>query len=447
MINVYFLKMGNLKFFVAGFFLTLLFSAVSGQKGVEDGSKYGHGEDSIRCIKNLSISHDFVKQRNYITAMPYWQVVFDECPLCSKNIYLDGVKIYKYLLDKADENQEINNLLDTLMLIYDKRIQYFGETANVRGRQGVDLLRYGRNETSNIQKAYNYLKEAIDIDKESTSEPVLASYFSSSIILYQNDIISADDVIRDYIMVADLIKPTNKELTELKAAIDDNFIKQGPNDCNTLITFFTKEMDSKKEDVSFLRMLVSLLEERNCTESELYFSALQLLHKIAPGADLAFKSAVMAYKLSDYSLAIDYYQQALNLETNIDNKADYYFGIAACYNALNDKSKARELALRAIETRANWGDPYILIGQMYADSKNECSSIRLPNSIYWAAVDKFLQAKVVDPSVTERANALILTYSRYFPNKEEAFFENVHEGNAFTVGCWINETTKARFNN
>ena len=283
--------MGNLKFFVAGFFLTLLFSAVSGQKGVEDGSKYGHGEDSIRCIKNLSISHDFVKQRNYITAMPYWQVVFDECPLCSKNIYLDGVKIYKYLLDKADENQEINNLLDTLMLIYDKRIQYFGETANVRGRQGVDLLRYGRNETSNIQKAYNYLKEAIDIDKESTSEPVLASYFSSSIILYQNDIISADDVIRDYIMVADLIKPTNKELTELKAAIDDNFIKQGPNDCNTLITFFSKEMDSKKEDVSFLRMLVSLLEERNCTESELYFSALQLLHKIAPGADLAFKSA------------------------------------------------------------------------------------------------------------------------------------------------------------
>ena len=25
------------------------------QKGVEDGSRYGHGEDSITCIKNLSL--------------------------------------------------------------------------------------------------------------------------------------------------------------------------------------------------------------------------------------------------------------------------------------------------------------------------------------------------------------------------------------------------------
>ena len=439
--------MGYLKFFITGIFLALMFSTASGQKGVEDGSKYGHGEDSIRCVRNLSISHDFVRQRNYITALPYWRVVFDECPLCSRNIYLDGVKIYKHLLDETSDDQEISSLLDTLMLIYDKRIQYFGETANVRGRQGVDLLRYGRNETSNIERAYNYLKEAIDIDKGSTSQPVLASYFSSSLILYQNGVITADNVIRDYIQVTNLIKPTNKDLIELKEAIDDNFIKQGPNDCDTLIAFFSKELENKKDDVSFLSMLVALLEERDCTESELYFSSLQLLHKNAPDANLAFKNAVVAYKLNDYSLAIDYYQQALNLDTNEDSKADYYFGMAASYGSLNNKSKARELALKTIEIRPGWGDPYILIGQMYADSKNECSSIQLPNSIYWAAVDKFLQAKVVDPSVTERANSLILTYSRYFPNKEEAFFENVHEGNTFTVGCWINETTKARFNN
>ena len=25
------------------------------QKGVEDGSRFGHGKDSIRCLKNLSL--------------------------------------------------------------------------------------------------------------------------------------------------------------------------------------------------------------------------------------------------------------------------------------------------------------------------------------------------------------------------------------------------------
>jgi hypothetical protein len=113
---------------------------------------------------------------------------------------------------------------------------------------------------------------------------------------------------------------------------------------------------------------------------------------------------------------------------------------------LNDKPTAREFAEKALSIRSEWGEPYILIGQLYADSKDLCSTIKLPNSIYWAAVDQFNKAKAVDPSVAEKANALILAYSRYYPNKEEAFFENVHEGNTFTVGCWINETTKARFN-
>ncbi len=444
--------MGLHKTLISGFFLIALTLFVTAQKGIEDGSRYGHGKDSVECVKSFSIAHDFVKQRNYKTALPYWQKAFNDCPLAVKYIYLDGVKIYKNFLNRTVSDTETDNLLDTLMLIYDRRIQYFNEVANVRGRQGVDLLRYGRNKTENIEKAYSYLKEAIDIEKVSTSEPVLASYFSSSIILYQTGIFQAGTVIEDYLLVSDLIdmkidkKPNDKELIELKSAIDDNFINQGPGECETLISFFTKEMLEKNEDIPFLRMLTSLLEKRNCTNADLYSTALRNLQNIAPSSETALKAAIQAYKKNKYTLAIEYYQQALTLETEEDKKADYYFGMAANFNGLKNKPKARELALKAIDIRPAWGEPYILIGQMYADSKDDCSSIRLPNSIFWAAVDKFMKAKIVDPSISERANSLILAYSPYFPNKEEAFFENVHEGYSFTVGCWINETTQARFN-
>ena len=121
--------------------------------------------------------------------------------------------------------------------------------------------------------------------------------------------------------------------------------------------------------------------------------------------------------------------------------------MAACNNEMNNNLKARELALKAVSIRTNWGEPHILIGQLYADSKSSCSSISLPNAVYWVAVDMFLKAKTIDPSVEEKANKLILAYSKYFPNKEEAFFQNVTEGNSYSIGCWINETTKARFNN
>ena len=35
--------------------LSLSATAVFAQKGVEDGSRFGHGEDSLRCLQNISI--------------------------------------------------------------------------------------------------------------------------------------------------------------------------------------------------------------------------------------------------------------------------------------------------------------------------------------------------------------------------------------------------------
>ena len=44
--------------------LTLGATATFAQKGVEDGSRFGHGEDSVRCLKNISIYTEYVKTDN-----------------------------------------------------------------------------------------------------------------------------------------------------------------------------------------------------------------------------------------------------------------------------------------------------------------------------------------------------------------------------------------------
>jgi tetratricopeptide (TPR) repeat protein len=193
-------------------------------------------------------------------------------------------------------------------------------------------------------------------------------------------------------------------------------------------------------------MLTSLLRGRDCTESDLFYTASENLHRLSPTAESALNIAILAFHAEKFVDAVEYYQQAINLETNENNKADYYFGLAACHLELNNKEKARTYAQKASALRSNWGEPFILIGQLYASSKNECSSLSLPNSIYWVAVDMFVKAKNIDPSVKEKANKLILSYSNYFPNKEEAFFQDVTEGENYSIGCWINETTTARFN-
>ena len=110
--------------------------------------------------------------------------------------------------------------------------------------------------------------------------------------------------------------------------------------------------------------------------------------------------------------------------------------------------QGRAYARKAIELDKTDGEPYMIIGYIYAASSKECSANPLQaKAVFWAAVDKFQRAKEIDPSIASKANEMIREYSKLFPTSEDAFFYNVFEGDTYQVECWINETTKARFSN
>jgi len=112
---------------------------------------------------------------------------------------------------------------------------------------------------------------------------------------------------------------------------------------------------------------------------------------------------------------------------------------------LENLSTARDYARLAIEPNPASGEPYVFIGYLYAMSANNCGNNEVEkNSVYWAAVDKFIKAKSIDPSVAEECDRNIGIYSKYYPSKEEIFFQGLKEGDNYTVKCWINETTTVR---
>ena len=47
--------MMKMKMVTALFALSLSATAAFAQKGVEDGSRVGHGQDSLNCLKNISV--------------------------------------------------------------------------------------------------------------------------------------------------------------------------------------------------------------------------------------------------------------------------------------------------------------------------------------------------------------------------------------------------------
>ena len=112
---------------------------------------------------------------------------------------------------------------------------------------------------------------------------------------------------------------------------------------------------------------------------------------------------------------------------------------------MNRYAKAREYARQALANNPNDGRPYLLIGNLYAQSKIY-DDATLQKTVYWVAVDKFEQAKRVDPeNCAEDANRMINTYRKYFPSKEEVFMHpDLQHGQTFRVEGWIGENTVCR---
>ena len=131
---------------------------VSGQKDPSKNPNYG--VDSISralCASELSTMSEYMKINLPDYALPAWRYVYENCPAASKNIYINGVKIFQDKIEKAQDTAIQSAYFDTLMHIYDKRMMYFGEDGYVLGKKGKDMLRYNNKDYEN---AYTTLKQS-----------------------------------------------------------------------------------------------------------------------------------------------------------------------------------------------------------------------------------------------------------------------------------------------
>eukprot|EP01155_Anaeramoeba_flamelloides_P030277 Anaeramoba_flamelloidesa864228_30.p1 GENE.a864228_30~~a864228_30.p1 ORF type:complete len:208 (-),score=20.77 a864228_30:50-673(-) len=201
------------KIFITGM-ITLLAVQVSAQKGVEDGSKYGHGEDSLRCLKNLSLFVEYVKQKSYADAIPAWEICFNECPLASTKIYTDGIKIMNYRIKKEKDATKKEELFQQLMGVYDQRIKYFGNSKKygegyILGRKAVELLDHKKTEADARLQAQEWFNKSVTERGNNSEGAVLATYMTNTVAMYKSGQTDAEEVVNNYIKVNDILAKKN----------------------------------------------------------------------------------------------------------------------------------------------------------------------------------------------------------------------------------------------
>ena len=434
------------------------------QKGVDTGTRFGHGEDSIRCITNISLFTPYAKGGNYKDALEFWKIAYEECPAATKDIYLYGVRIVGWQIENEKDPAKKAQLIDELMGVYDKRVKYFGNDKRygkdwIVGNKAEDYIKYaGAN--LDADKLYGWLKEVIDEFGNKCEVKAVAYYLFASRQKMQADPNFKDQFIQNYLTCSNIIntqieaaKAANnqKELKTLEAYqtnLETNFANSGAADCETLENVYGAKIDEKKDDLAFLKQTIALLRKSRCQEIEVYFKASGYAHQIEPTAESAVGLAKQAVKKEDYDTAIKFFEEAVGLETDAAAKAEDYYMMALLAFDKNQYTQAREYCRKAMSEKADYGAPYMLIGKMYAATAKSIypDDPVLQRAVYYAAIDKFQKAVQVDPeNCTEEAKSLIGSYQAHLPSTEEIFMHpDLEKGKPFTVGGWIGETTTIR---
>ncbi len=427
------------------------------------------------CNVTLSLFTEQAKIENYDAAFPYLKQLREECPKSNLAIYQYGERIYKSRIEKAGEAGKMNEYNEYKKLMRE-RLQNFPESI----KEGAMLADFAQvmfdNKIGTPQEQFDALDNAYKKDKENfTSPKALYTYFSLAVDLHDAGKKPIQEVFDLY---DELINKIEQEENSLASRITPLIEKQDASqtldqaeerllsagetnlraysqvkgsvngklgilaDCTNLIPLYTKDFDEKNRDIEWLKAVNIRLSEKECTEDPLFVRVSQALHDLEPSARSAYSLGLQAEADGKARLALEYFNQSAELETDNSRKANTYYKIGENFRKAGNSSQARNFYRKAIEARPSYGRAYLQIANMYSLSSNICGeTVFDKRAINWLAADLARTAARVDPSVAGNANAAAESYTGRAPSKSDIFSAGM-QGKTVTFNCWVGGSVK-----
>ena len=229
-----------------------------------------------------------------------------------------------------------------------------------------------------------------------------------------------------------------------KSKIDAYFINSGAASCEDLSKIYAPTLEANKENIEYLNKVLSVMSMLKCTNEDTYLTAAEYALAIEPTAKAAMGCGYRYYKKGEIDKAIEFFDQAIELEASITTKAELCYKVGLIQYSLNNYAKARAYANKALSFNSKYGQPHILIAQCYGAANKWSEDDIMNGCTYFLCLDRLDRAKAVDPSVKREADKLFAIYSKHTPKIEDLFMRGYEAGKVINIGGWINESTKIR---
>ena len=431
--------MKSLKLILVAAFAVIGFSAMA-QVNYDDPRYAVWGNDAETRKANMLANQflgEAVNNKEYKVAAGYLKQLLEQAPKAAQGIYTNGIKLYKNQIATAKTDEERTMYIDSLLYVYDVRLQAFANHARygkayILDRKAREYLTYKPEDREGVRNIFN---EAITASQEKTGKydlDLVTIYFTNVCEDYKNDAVDATLVISEYDRFSPAFDGAEGDAAELKNTFDTAFGASGAASCENLESLFSKKLADNPNDEALLGQAVSLMSRANC-DSDFFFATAEKHYSIKPSSETALFLAQGFQNRSEFDKAMKYLNEALAAETVAAEREKLYVRIGLISIQSGNHSDAMNAAkeIKAINAENGYA-PYIM-GQCYAASAN---SEFAGQACYWAAYDAMSQAAELlasEPAIQEAAKKMASAYRSSFPTKEEGFFNEVSEGARYTV--------------
>ncbi len=465
--------------------LVLVATGASAQNGITNEFRFGQGEDSVRCIETITIVNVNLNNKDYATAYESWKTIFNEFPVARVDTYTNGVKLLTELIKKESDPAKKEAYIQELLSIYDQEIKYIDKlqaitktklsAGQLLGKKALAYMQYYKD--APVDTMYNMLAKSVEMEKGMSEYAVTERFMKYSALKYKQDKSHSEQIIDDYLNASiyivevldkyhDNIERSEKKYQEegnprdslnaiaygkmidasriSKSNIDAYFINSGAASCEDLSKIYAPTLEANKGNIEYLNKVLSVMSMLKCTNEDTYLTAAEYALAIEPTAKAAMGCGYRYYKKGEIDKAIEFFDQAIELEASITTKAELCYKVGLIQYSLNNYAKARSYANKALSFNSKYGQPHILIAQCYGAANKWSEDDIMNGCTYFLCLDRLDRAKAVDPSVKREADKLFAIYSKHTPKIEDLFMRGYEAGKVINIGGWINESTKIR---
>jgi tetratricopeptide (TPR) repeat protein len=368
-------------------------------------------------------------------------LLLEKCPSASETIYVNGVKLYKDKINRAETLAEKKMFVDSLLFLYDVRIENFGNHPK-RGRvyllerKAREYLTYKGDDREGVAEAFE-TAIAAQAQVGAVNPEVVAIYFKNLCDDYQNDIVDAMTIVNTYDAYAQYFDNIAPEQQEFKDQFEQCFGLSGAASCENLEAIFSKKVADNPEDAKLVEQAFKLMSRANCS-SDFFFSVGEKHYANKPSSDVAMLLAQGFQNVKNFDKANQYLREALAVETVAEEREKLYVRIGILDMSMNNFATAVEAFREAQAINPENAHAPFFLAQCYVNGAKGCSGLQ-KDAIYWVAYDLIQKAlpllEVSDPERVEAAKQLAAAYRAAFPTSEECFFNEVADGSTYIVNC------------